>query len=235
MNAEIVGTNCTAALTFNDANDARQTLSSFRADPHVVTACVYTGEGKPFVSYARNGAGRADVPPQVERDGRTTWARTSRSSTRSTWTARRSARCSSARTCSSSQTDVPVGVILVGVLSAASAVAFVLASSLQRLISEPIQHPGPDRPACVSTERNYSVPTAPSARRRRAGPADRRLQRDARADPAARTGCQAHRDRLEEQVALPHRGAAAGQRPQLAGARTGPSRPTAPRASSWPT
>jgi two-component system, sensor histidine kinase len=157
MNAEIVGTNCAAALTFNDANDARQTLSSFRADPHVVTACVYTGEGKPFVTYARNGAGRADVPPQVERDGAqfvgaylevfhtihldgkaigTLFVRSDLQQLR--------------------ERMYQYGVILVGVLSAASAVAFVLASSLQRLISEPIQHLA--RTArVVSAERNYSV------------------------------------------------------------------------------
>src|SRR4051794_15126455 len=157
MNAEIVGTNCAAALTFSDANDAKQTLSSFRADPHVVTACVYSAEGKPFVTYARGDGGRADVPPQVVGDraqfvgAYLEVSHTIHLDGKSIGTLFVRSDLQQLR-----ERMYQYGVILVGVLSAASAVAFVLASGLQRLISDPIQHLA--RTArVVSAERNYTV------------------------------------------------------------------------------
>src|SRR5258706_11626046 len=61
MHAAIVGQNSTAALSFNEENDARQTLTSLRADKHVVDACIYRTDGKVFATYGRDGA-EAGVP-----------------------------------------------------------------------------------------------------------------------------------------------------------------------------
>ena len=158
MNAEIVGTNCAAALTFNDANDAQ-------ADPLLLPRRPPRGHRLRLLC---RGQGVRHLRPQRRRPGR-----------------RAAPRCSTtAPTFVGAYLEVfhtihldgkaigtlfvrsdlqqlrermyQYGVILVGVLSAASAVAFVLASSLQRLISEPIQHLA--RTArVVSAERNYTV------------------------------------------------------------------------------
>jgi two-component system, sensor histidine kinase and response regulator len=61
--ARIVGSNSTAALSFLDVQSARDTLSSLRAQPHIVEACIYTQNGSVFAKYARFGADPNFVPP----------------------------------------------------------------------------------------------------------------------------------------------------------------------------
>jgi signal transduction histidine kinase/CheY-like chemotaxis protein/HPt (histidine-containing phosphotransfer) domain-containing protein len=51
--ANIVAQNCTAALSFGDANDAAQTLGSLRAESHVIAACIYDNSGKKLAVYFR--------------------------------------------------------------------------------------------------------------------------------------------------------------------------------------
>ena len=49
--AEMIGDNCRAALAFEDAEDAEETLKSLQAEPSIVFACVYTKEGKVLAHY----------------------------------------------------------------------------------------------------------------------------------------------------------------------------------------
>ncbi|OGP92952.1 MAG: hypothetical protein A2156_10390 [Deltaproteobacteria bacterium RBG_16_48_10] len=51
--AEVIGTNITAALSFNDKKSARETLSALKAIPDVVTAAIYTKDNRLFAFYAR--------------------------------------------------------------------------------------------------------------------------------------------------------------------------------------
>ena len=51
--AAIVGENSTAALTFNDANAARDVLTALRSEPHIQSACIFTRDGKQFARYSR--------------------------------------------------------------------------------------------------------------------------------------------------------------------------------------
>jgi signal transduction histidine kinase/CheY-like chemotaxis protein/HPt (histidine-containing phosphotransfer) domain-containing protein len=51
--ANIVAGNSTAALSFNDANDATQTLGSLRVEPHITAACIYDASGKRMATYYR--------------------------------------------------------------------------------------------------------------------------------------------------------------------------------------
>jgi signal transduction histidine kinase/DNA-binding NarL/FixJ family response regulator/HPt (histidine-containing phosphotransfer) domain-containing protein len=157
MNAEIIGNNCSAALTFSDGNDARQTLSSIKADPHVISACVFTQDGKVLAGYTRDDIKSADFPPHVEQaparfvngnlevfhpiylDGRAVGTLFLRSDLERLW-----ARIQQ------------YGIILGFVLFASSIVAFLLASMLQRVISNPIRHLA-QTARVVSTDRNYSV------------------------------------------------------------------------------
>jgi two-component system sensor histidine kinase/response regulator len=61
--AGIAGSNSTAALMFSDAQSARDTLSSLRALPQVVEACIYAHDGTVFAKYARHGADPNFTPP----------------------------------------------------------------------------------------------------------------------------------------------------------------------------
>ena len=157
MNAQIIGANCSAALTFSDGNDASQTLASVSADPHIVSACVFNTDGKVFASFARAGEPDGQLPAQVLPDsarfvngnlevfrsielrGRTVGTLYLRSDLDQLW-----ARITR------------YGIILASVLAACTAVAFLLASRLQRVISDPVRHLA-ETARMVSTDRNYSV------------------------------------------------------------------------------
>ena len=54
--ADVIGTNSTAALTFEDQKFAEKTLAALGAVPHVLSAAIHTQDGKPFARYQRHGA-----------------------------------------------------------------------------------------------------------------------------------------------------------------------------------
>ncbi len=73
--AGIAGSNSTAALVFTDAPSARETLSSLRAQPHIVEACIYTRDGTVFATYARAGSDANFIPPIRKFEGNVFTAR----------------------------------------------------------------------------------------------------------------------------------------------------------------
>lgn len=52
--AAMTGGNCKAALAFEDANDAEQTLSSFKEESSIISAHIHDKNGKVFASYRRD-------------------------------------------------------------------------------------------------------------------------------------------------------------------------------------
>src|SRR5271170_1009046 len=54
--AEIVGSNTTAALTFGDAQSARETLRSLSVKPHILEACILGLDDHLFATYCRPGS-----------------------------------------------------------------------------------------------------------------------------------------------------------------------------------
>jgi two-component system sensor histidine kinase/response regulator len=60
---DVLSGNSTAALTFRDADSARDVLRALRAEPDVTAACIYTLDGKPFAKYARDANDSGFVPP----------------------------------------------------------------------------------------------------------------------------------------------------------------------------
>jgi signal transduction histidine kinase/CheY-like chemotaxis protein len=54
--ADIIGSNCTAAISFNDPQIAQETLGALRSQPHVILARVYLADGTRFASYTRPDA-----------------------------------------------------------------------------------------------------------------------------------------------------------------------------------
>jgi signal transduction histidine kinase len=52
--SQIIGSNVLSALLFNDAAAAQTTLSALKAAPNILSAAVYSQDGKPFASYSRD-------------------------------------------------------------------------------------------------------------------------------------------------------------------------------------
>ncbi len=48
---EIVAANSTAALAFDNHEDAREVLTALRAEPHIIAAALYDRDGKVFATY----------------------------------------------------------------------------------------------------------------------------------------------------------------------------------------
>ncbi len=66
--AEVIGSNTTAALEFEDASAAAEALGSLRAQPHIVEACIYTRNGEVLAKYAAAGSSPNFVPPAPQAD-----------------------------------------------------------------------------------------------------------------------------------------------------------------------
>jgi two-component system sensor histidine kinase/response regulator len=63
---DVLAGNSTAALTFGDADAARDVLRALRAEPNVTRACIYTSDGKPFAKYARDAKDSGFTPPPLQ-------------------------------------------------------------------------------------------------------------------------------------------------------------------------
>ena len=55
--ARIIADNSTAALSFEDPRSAAETLAALRARPHIVSACIFRANGTILAQYSRSGAG----------------------------------------------------------------------------------------------------------------------------------------------------------------------------------
>jgi signal transduction histidine kinase/DNA-binding response OmpR family regulator len=65
MQARIFGANTISALVFDDPESASKTLSALSADRHILSAVIYTNDGKPFASYVRSGSGPVLAAPVI--------------------------------------------------------------------------------------------------------------------------------------------------------------------------
>src|SRR5215217_3318735 len=54
--SKAIAQNSTAALAFDNADDARNVLSAFKADSHIVAAALYDQSGALFAAYPENVA-----------------------------------------------------------------------------------------------------------------------------------------------------------------------------------
>ncbi len=155
--ADMVADNSTAALTFHDEQAAKDVLRSLRTQPHITAACLYTAEGKVFAIYIRDGKESAFSPPRPRPAvsffenrrllqfrpihlGKDTIGTVYVESDFSEMTARLQ--------------TYPVAMALTLLIS--SVAAFVLASRMQKLVSEPILELV-ETAKRVSDEKNYSI------------------------------------------------------------------------------
>jgi len=69
MLAEVIGTNSTAALSFQDSESAEDTLATLGTDEHVVAARIYGADGGTFATYFREDAHEDFLPQEAESEG----------------------------------------------------------------------------------------------------------------------------------------------------------------------
>lgn len=155
--ADILGTNSTAALTFDDPMGAELTLQGLRAIPRIMSAAIYTKEGKLFAAYHRGDAQPEAVPARPGADGDTLEGMRlvlfrpivlDRERIGTIWL----------------QSDLRevaghlmlYAIVSIVVLLASSALALFVSSRLQQMISEPVQHLARTVKA-VSETRDYSI------------------------------------------------------------------------------
>jgi signal transduction histidine kinase len=65
IQAQIAGSNSVSALLFDDPQTAESTLSALKAAPNIVSAGIYTPEGRSFAMYQRDSAGQSLAPPPI--------------------------------------------------------------------------------------------------------------------------------------------------------------------------
>jgi two-component system sensor histidine kinase/response regulator len=155
--AQIIGSNSTAALAFNDANAAREILGGLSAEKQIVSACIYTKDGVVFAKYLRGDPSAHFMPPAIQAEG------VHSTQSRLIWFQR------------VILDSEPVGIvylesdgtefyarierfagIVVLVLLGSSLVAWFLSGRLQRIISDPILQLARTA-SIVSLEKDYSL------------------------------------------------------------------------------
>ena len=65
---DVIATNSTAALAFDNADDAREILAALRAEKHIAAACLYDKEGRLFTRYPSDAADTV-FPAAPQADG----------------------------------------------------------------------------------------------------------------------------------------------------------------------
>lgn len=155
--AQIIGSNTSAALDFNDPRNAEETLSALESESHIVAACIYSREGDVFVKYIRPDRKAPFTPPPCQ--------------TNATFFADH--HLNLFRPILSKGEIIGViylksdleslysrlyqyAAIVGAVFLLTMCVAFVLSNRLQRLISQPILHLV-QTTRTVAAEKNYSI------------------------------------------------------------------------------
>jgi two-component system, NtrC family, sensor kinase len=159
--ARIIGNNTAAALDFNDAQSAGETLLGLQAQPNIMGACVYSRNGKIFAKYSRSNSVVAFAPPAKPRAEGYAFG-PDRLSLFEPITSKGDA--IGAIYLESNMQGLrsrlaQFAVITTTVFLLTLIVAFLLSARLQRLISEPIlELVGAAR--AVAQEKNYSIRVA---------------------------------------------------------------------------
>jgi signal transduction histidine kinase/DNA-binding response OmpR family regulator len=153
--AEMIGSNSTAALAFGDNRAATELLAGLKAERHIVAAAIYSDNGKPFASYHRSPA-RGPAPP-LQADG--TWFERDRLVTFHRILMNQ-------QTAGTIYLESDLGELqaransafwlLASILVSTLGVSVVLASRLQRVVSEPIAHLA-EIAKTVSKDKDYTV------------------------------------------------------------------------------
>jgi PAS domain S-box-containing protein len=155
--AQIAGSNTTAALSFSDTASANETLGSLKARTNIVEACIYARDGSVFATYARGGTNPNFTPPPAEGAGTRIVSGnmivfqpiTLNGEQIGTIFLKSDLEILQARTARFAE------IVLI-VICASFAIAYLLSWRLQRVISDPIVELARTASA-VSVDKNYSL------------------------------------------------------------------------------
>src|SRR5437899_3188569 len=154
--ADVVGTNGSSALDFDDEEFATKTLAALAATPNISSASIYTKEGKVLASYLRDK--RSESPPTTPgaegylfKNGYLTLFRPIMRGGEQIGTIYLQSTLQEMNARLSRYSEIG-GAIVLG----ASLIAFLFSSRLQRVISEPILSLA-HTARIVSEQKNYSV------------------------------------------------------------------------------
>jgi len=137
--AQTIATNSTAALAFQNTDDAQQVLAALDADPHVVAAALYDRDGVMFVSYSGNSPKEGSVPTRPGADGyRFGWSSLALYQPVLIEGRRLGTLYLESDLGEMYQRLTLYGLMVVGVVMTSGLVAFLLATRLQRHITEPV-------------------------------------------------------------------------------------------------
>jgi signal transduction histidine kinase/CheY-like chemotaxis protein len=160
---DIVGSNSTAAIAFGDRKTATDLLAGLKANSHIMGACIFSSDGKPFASYSRDRAAEPCPAPGLSAGG--SWFQDNRLILTKRITLHD-------QTLGTICLESDLGEmhsrlrqftwIIFVILFAASLLALGLSARLQRVISEPIALLA-QTARRVSLEKNYSVRAAKQA------------------------------------------------------------------------
>lgn len=67
--AEMIGTNSTSAIVFNDSSSAEKTLAALKAEPTITEALIFTSEKELFATYSKEGEVGSFSTPTTEEEG----------------------------------------------------------------------------------------------------------------------------------------------------------------------
>jgi signal transduction histidine kinase/DNA-binding response OmpR family regulator len=65
IQAQVAGSNSVSALLFSDPHSAESTLSAFKVAPNIVSAGIYTLDGRAFATYQRSGGSQDFTLPSI--------------------------------------------------------------------------------------------------------------------------------------------------------------------------
>jgi PAS domain S-box-containing protein len=154
--ADVIGGNSAPAVFFKDQKVASDTLATLKAEPYVISACVYDTNGLPFATYYRSEGEKTD-PPKVAPAGYTFGEKSLilfhkidyEGDTVGTILIQSDLKAVKERV------RTYLGIITV-VIVCATALTFLLSLRLQKHISGPITHLA-DIANKVSNQKNYSI------------------------------------------------------------------------------
>ena len=154
--ANVIGANSSAALSFKDRNAAKETLGALRAEPYVLSACLYDRDGQVFTTYYREGVKQA-APPPVGEEGLNFGTATLNLFHKISFDGEviGTVLIQSDLRLIRERLQTYLGIIGFVMLSA-TVLAFLLSLKLQKLISGPIMHLA-DTANKVASEENYSI------------------------------------------------------------------------------
>ena len=168
IQAQMAGSNSVSPLLFNDPQAAENTLSALTAAPNVISAGIYTLDGRPFATYWRDAHGQTLTLPKIPasqteahwfKDGQLVLVRTIMFQGNPTGTVYIRSDLQEMTHRLKRYAGIAAIVLLASLIA-----ALPVASVFQRAVAEPIVHLA-EIARIVSRDKNYAMRATPTGKR----------------------------------------------------------------------